>query len=129
MGAVFHGGRIDAAIAEYGGTRADWIDLSTGINPKPYPVGDVSTSAWLIGVLGYLGLAVELFIVFALLAQKSLSDHVGAVATGLHERGLEGGREAVGLIVGRDPKLLDQSGVCRAAIESLVKQFWIAPYN
>jgi len=26
-----HGGGIDAAIACFGGTRADWIDLSTGI--------------------------------------------------------------------------------------------------
>ncbi|MGR3467823.1 MAG: threonine-phosphate decarboxylase, partial [Shimia sp.] len=36
-----HGGGIDAAIARYGGTRADWMDLSTGINPWPYLVGDL----------------------------------------------------------------------------------------
>lgn len=35
-----HGGDIDAAIATYGGVRKDWIDLSTGINPIPYPVPD-----------------------------------------------------------------------------------------
>ena len=33
-----HGGGIDAAIAQYGGKRNDWIDLSTGINPYPYPL-------------------------------------------------------------------------------------------
>lgn len=41
-----HGGRVDAAVARYGGARADWIDLSTGINPVPYPVGDLRPSAW-----------------------------------------------------------------------------------
>lgn len=41
-----HGGRIDAAVARFGGARADWIDLSTGINPCPYPVGDLPAAAW-----------------------------------------------------------------------------------
>ena len=41
-----HGGGLDAAVATYGGTRADWLDLSTGINPVPYPVGDISPEAW-----------------------------------------------------------------------------------
>lgn len=38
-----HGGGIDAAIAAFGGVRKDWIDLSTGINPIPYPVPDFSS--------------------------------------------------------------------------------------
>ena len=41
-----HGGGLDAAIAIYGGARADWVDLSTGINPVPYPVGDIASDAW-----------------------------------------------------------------------------------
>lgn len=41
-----HGGGLDAAIAQYGGTRANWIDLSTGINPVPYPIGEISDDAW-----------------------------------------------------------------------------------
>ncbi len=41
-----HGGGLDAAIERYGGTRADWVDLSTGINPVPYPIGDIGTEAW-----------------------------------------------------------------------------------
>jgi len=41
-----HGGGLDAAIARYGGARADWIDLSTGINPVPYPVGGIGAQAW-----------------------------------------------------------------------------------
>ena len=41
-----HGGGLDAAVARYGGTRADWIDLSTGINPQPYPVGGFQPADW-----------------------------------------------------------------------------------
>lgn len=33
--ALRHGGALDAAIARHGGRRADWLDLSTGINPVP----------------------------------------------------------------------------------------------
>ena len=41
-----HGGGVDAAVAKWGGQRSDWVDLSTGINPVPYPVGDISAVAW-----------------------------------------------------------------------------------
>ncbi len=41
-----HGGGLDAAIDRYGGTRDDWIDLSTGINPVPYPLPKLSDDAW-----------------------------------------------------------------------------------
>jgi cobalamin biosynthetic protein CobC len=33
-----HGGDLSEAIALYGGTLHDWLDLSTGINPQPWPV-------------------------------------------------------------------------------------------
>ena len=41
-----HGGGIDNAIARFGGTRDDWIDLSTGINPVPYPIPSLPPDAW-----------------------------------------------------------------------------------
>ena len=41
-----HGGGLDAAMAQYGGTRDSWIDLSTGINPVPYPIGTFPASDW-----------------------------------------------------------------------------------
>lgn len=84
-------------------------------------------AAWLIGLaislLGPPGWLLEGFIVFALLAQKSLRDHVAAVAKGLREEGIAGGRRAVAAIVGRDPERLDRAGVSRAAIESLAENF------
>ncbi len=73
--------------------------------------------------LGFLGLILEIIVVAVFLAQKSLGDHVQAVADGLLRNGLEGGRQAVAMIVGRDPKTLDDAGVSRAAIESLSENF------
>lgn len=72
---------------------------------------------------GWPGLIFEAFVVAVLLAQKSLADHVAAVARALETEGLPGGRKAVSMIVGRDPEQLDKDGVCRAAIESLAENF------
>lgn len=41
-----HGGNLDAAMARFGGGLADWLDLSTGINPDPYPVPAISADSW-----------------------------------------------------------------------------------
>lgn len=57
------------------------------------------------------------------LAQNSLYRHVAAVRDGLEQSGLEGGRKAVAMIVGRDPNQLDEAGVSRAAIESCAENF------
>lgn len=71
--------------------------------------------------------AVGFFILVALgttlLAQKSLTDHVEAVAKALEIGGLAAGRHAVSQIVGRDPDSLDRAAVSRAAIESLAENF------
>lgn len=78
---------------------------------------------YLLSFLGVIGLAVEVCFVFFLLAQKSLYDHVLQVSIGLKEGGLDGGRKAVSLIVGRDPSTLDEEGVARASIETLAENF------
>ena len=41
-----HGGNLDQAQQRFGGRAEDWIDLSTGINRLPYPVGEVGARAW-----------------------------------------------------------------------------------
>lgn len=41
-----HGGDIDRAISCHGGNRAGWLDLSTGINPTPYPLPALPQSCW-----------------------------------------------------------------------------------
>jgi adenosylcobinamide-phosphate synthase len=58
-----------------------------------------------------------------LLAQRSLDAHVRAVADALEQKGIEAGRHAVSMIVGRDTQNLDEAGVSRAAIESLAENF------
>ncbi len=70
-----------------------------------------------------LGSILEVALLTALLAQRSLYDHVAAVADALDREGLAGGREAIRHIVGRDPQSLDEDGVGRAAIESLAENF------
>jgi adenosylcobinamide-phosphate synthase len=72
---------------------------------------------------GLLGLIPLALFASTLIAQRSLYEHVADVAEGLERDGLEGGRRAVAMIVGRNPQTLDESGVSRAAIESLAENF------
>lgn len=69
------------------------------------------------------GWIVEGVIAATLLASRNLWNHVIAVARGLEQDGIDGGRAAVAMIVGRDPESLDEAGVSRAAIESLAENF------
>ncbi len=41
-----HGGNLDLAVQRFGGRAQDWIDLSTGINRQPYPVGEMPHDCW-----------------------------------------------------------------------------------
>jgi adenosylcobinamide-phosphate synthase len=71
---------------------------------------------WLIYLLPDHGLF-EALAVAILVAQKSLVEHVRAVASGLR-RSLAEGRQAVAMIVGRDTAQMTGPDVSRAAIES-----------
>jgi len=77
----------------------------------------------LLRPFGLIGLAILVILASSLLAQRSLHDHVAEVSQGLRESGLDGGRRAVSMIVGRNPQSLDEAGVARAAIESLAENF------
>jgi adenosylcobinamide-phosphate synthase len=76
-----------------------------------------------ISSLGPIGVGLLILAATSLLAQRSLHDHVRAVADALEKDGLEAGRAAVSMIVGRNPNRLDEAGVARAAIESLAENF------
>lgn len=41
-----HGGRLLAAATRYGIVPADWLDLSTGINPAGWPVPSIPPAVW-----------------------------------------------------------------------------------
>ncbi len=45
-GRPFHGGDLGWAEARFGRPELPWIDLSTGVNPFPYPLGEVSAASW-----------------------------------------------------------------------------------
>ncbi len=42
----YHGGDLHWAERRFGPPAEGWIDLSTGINPWPYPMPDISPEAW-----------------------------------------------------------------------------------
>lgn len=44
--AVRHGGDLAAAVARYGTGPEGWLDLSTGINPHPYPMPELPAEVW-----------------------------------------------------------------------------------
>jgi adenosylcobinamide-phosphate synthase len=71
----------------------------------------------------WAGTALQVLAATSLIAQRSLYDHVRAVADALERDGLAAGRKAVSMIVGRNPDSLDEAGVARAAIESLAENF------
>jgi adenosylcobinamide-phosphate synthase len=136
---------------EWIGRFIGWLDAR--LNPEDEPgsraAGVIALLALLL-VSGCLALAValllrklpygwiaEAIIATPFLAQKSLDDHVLAVADGL-DTSIERGRVAVSRIVGRDPQALDRSGVARAALESLAENasdgvvapaFWLALFG
>ena len=70
----------------------------------------------------WLALPLTAVLASSLVAQRSLHDHVRAVAVQAQDS-LPAARRAVSHIVGRDPELLDEAGVLRAAIETLAENF------
>jgi adenosylcobinamide-phosphate synthase len=80
------------------------------------------------------GWIINTLVATAFIAQKSLRDHVTAVARTLPQS-IISARQEVAKIVGRDPSTLDESGVAKAALESLAENtadgitapiFWFA---
>jgi cobalamin biosynthetic protein CobC len=43
---IVHGGNLRRAIAQFGGQPAEWLDLSTGINPHAWPAPPIAGDAW-----------------------------------------------------------------------------------
>ncbi|MXN49620.1 cobalamin biosynthesis protein [Shinella sp. AETb1-6] len=116
MDRLFNGKRLSAETRRFNGAACIAVLLAASVL-----LGFVMHR--LLAAIGPLGLLVEVVVVAVFLAQKSLLDHVRAVSEGLKQGGLEGGRRAVSMIVGRDPATLDEHAVCRAGIESLAENF------
>lgn len=83
----------------------------------------LALGAILLGAaLAELGWLVEVIVAAIFLAQKSLAQHVGAVADALRVS-VGNGRVAVAQIVGRDTAAMDEPAIARAAIESAAENF------
>lgn len=101
-----------------------------GRSPGRRRIGGIVTLAATVGTAVAAGLAASrlpgpgrILAASLGLAQKSLHDHVVAVAKALEMDDLPAARLAVGKVVGRDTATLDASGVAAAAIESLAESF------
>ena len=69
----------------------------------------------------WLGILAEGFMCYQILAVKSLKTESDKVFRALKEEGLEAGRKAVSMIVGRDTDSLDEAGVTKAAVETVAE--------
>ncbi|MDO5156820.1 MAG: adenosylcobinamide-phosphate synthase CbiB [Eubacteriales bacterium] len=72
-------------------------------------------------VTPYLGILVETIMTYQILATKCLKDESMKVYHALDNDGLEAGRTAVSMIVGRDTDCLDEIGVTKAAVETIAE--------
>ncbi|KII12308.1 MULTISPECIES: adenosylcobinamide-phosphate synthase CbiB [Phaeobacter] len=82
----------------------------------------VVSAGWLGWLLTLFGPLVQILVAAILLAQRSLCDHIEAVADGLR-LDLTKGRKAVALIVSRDTSGMTTPQVARSAIESGAENF------
>lgn len=106
------------------GRLIGWIDATWNVGTHQQlkgaiAMGGLISAAFLLGagLMALPGHIIDLVILAILLAQRSLSDHVRAVATGLRAS-LADGRHAVAQIVGRDTAQMQETDIARAAIES-----------
>ena len=70
---------------------------------------------WIVGVL------IQGIMCYYLLATKCLKTESMKVQTALEKEGLEAGRYAVSMIVGRDTSVLTEEGVVKAAVETIAE--------
>jgi adenosylcobinamide-phosphate synthase len=87
-------------------------------------IGGATAAGWLVSRWlppGWVGVLLAGLLAWPLIAARSMHDHVIAVARPLSVGELDVARQAVAMIVGRDTSSLDQSGISRAAIESLAE--------
>jgi adenosylcobinamide-phosphate synthase len=112
------------------GRLVGWLDRRLNTGPDRRRNGVLAVLALLLVALPLplliaalpFGWVLEVLGAAILLAQRSLAEHVGAVADAL-DGSLAEGRGAVARIVGRDPGSLDRAGVARAAVESAAENF------
>jgi adenosylcobinamide-phosphate synthase len=76
-------------------------------------------SAFVLVLPGAVRIAVEIFLIYSLLALRDLLRHAWKVERAASRDDLAGARAAIGMLVGRDTARMDLAACRRAAIESL----------
>lgn len=122
------------------GRLAGWLEGR--LNRRRLPAGLV---AWLLAVVPWVALAgwlrpvapfaVDVALLYFALGARSLAEHAEAVARPLRQGRLDEARQRVGWMVSRDTAGLDESGVAKAGMESVLENgndaifgtlFWFA---
>ncbi len=80
-----------------------------------------TVAAWLLAWLPLIGLAVALGLLYLALGARSLAEHAEAVAAALQAGDLALARRKVAMIVSRDAVDLDEEGISRATVESVLE--------
>jgi len=75
------------------------------------------------GIYGPLGFLFQVYVCFSCLALRDLTVHLDPVVNALEAGDLTAARHSVSRVVGRDVTVLDEKGVCRAAVETLAENF------
>lgn len=85
--------------------------------------GSVIPAIWISKSLpeGWVGVLIGGLLAWPFLAPRSLYDHVIAVAKPLGKGDMGAARQAVSMIIGRNPNTLDGAGIARGALESLAE--------
>ena len=109
--------------------RESWPPLSRKLAGVATVIVLVSAAVLIGGLVedlfdpGLFGVVVKGLLAAVLIAQRSLYQHVARVHRAFGDGGLAAARQAVAMIVGRDPERLDSAGVARAAVESAAENF------
>jgi len=74
-------------------------------------------------IYGPLAFLFQVYVCFSCLALRDLTVHLNLVVDALESGDLEAARQSVSRVVGRDVTVLDEKGVCRAAVETLAENF------
>lgn len=82
------------------------------------PLGLILAAYHYLPLLGFL---MESFLIFQLLAARSLKKESMKVYLRLQAGDLPGARRELSMIVGRDTAALDEAGICRAAVETIAE--------
>lgn len=82
-----------------------------------------AVTLFLSRISGTIALLFDGYVTYSCLALKDLIDHTKRVVDPLKSGDLTEARKAIAMVVGRDVRLLDETGISRAVVETLAENF------